>query len=251
MKLFSRIFSMLVIAFTFSVLFCAPTFAEDSLSITVDGTAETTLNPNSFGTSSVDVYVTSTSRDGYKLSISDSDENNALVSNHGNSINPLTESVTESNFTTNAWGVKVGDNYLPVPKLTDNVLELANTSIKVTNEKHTVTFGMKVDGTVTSGAYSSEVVFTAVANPLVVHKATLETGLRVNAAWKTLANNRHATYSFVDNKITSVQKFTGDFTDTLRNAAIDIATDDSEYPVYSWFDNGTIYYYTDADEVFL
>ena len=250
MKLFSRIFSMLVAAFAFSVLFCTPTFAEDSLSITVDGAAETTLNPNTFGTSSVDVYVTSTSRDGYKLSISDSDENNALVSNHGGSINPLTESVTESNFTTNAWGVKVGDNFLPVPKLTDNVLELANTTKAATNEKHTVTFGMKVDNNVVSGAYSSEVVFTAVANPLVVHKTTLKTGQQVNAAWKTLANNSSTLYTTTDNKITSVQKFTGDFTDALRSAAQDIATADSDWPVYTWFDNGTIYYYTEADEVF-
>ena len=116
MKLFSRIFSMLVIAFAFSVLFCAPTFAEESLSISVDGVAETELDPNTFGTSSVDVYVTATAREGYKLSISDSDENNALVSGNGSSINPLAESVTADNFTTNAWGVKVGDNFLPVPK---------------------------------------------------------------------------------------------------------------------------------------
>ena len=250
MKLFSRIFSMLVIAFTFSVLFCAPTFAEESLSISVDGVAETELDPNTFGTSSVDVYVTSTARDGYKLSVSDSDENNALVSNHGDSINPLAESVTESNFTINSWGVKVGDNFLPVPKLTDNVLELANTTKAATNEKHTVTFGMKVDGTVTSGAYSSEVVFTAVANPLVARKTTLQSGVTVNAAWKTLANNSSTIYTTTDNRITSVQKFTGDFTDALRSAAQDIATADSDWPVYTWFDNGTIYYYTEADEVF-
>ena len=250
MKLFSRIFSMLVIAFAFSVLFCAPTFAEESLSISVDGVAEVEATPNTLETGTVDVYVTSTSRDGYKLSVSDSDENNALVSNHGDSINPLAESVTESNFTTNAWGIKVGDNFLPVPKLSDNVLELANTSAAATNEKHTVTFGMKVDGTATSGAYSSEVVFTAVANPLVVRKTALKTGQQVNAAWKTLANNSSTIYSAVDNKITSIQKFTGDFTDTLRSVAQDIATADSDWPVYTWFDNGTIYYYTEANEVF-
>ena len=250
MKLFSRIFSMLVIAFAFSVLFCAPTFAEESLSISVDGVAEVEATPNTLETGTVDVYVTSTSRDGYKLSISDSDENNALVSNHGNSINPLAESVTESNFTTNAWGVKVGDNFLPVPKLSDNVLELVNTAKAATNEKHTVTFGMKVDGTTTSGAYSSEVVFTAVANPLVTHKTTLQKGHIVNATWKSLAKGDVASDLSVDQAITSIQQFTGDFTDSLRSAAQDIATADSGWPVYTWFDNGTIYYYTEADEVF-
>ena len=250
MKLFSRIFSMLFLAFAFSVLFCAPTFAEESLSITVDGTPTVEATPNELGTASADVYVTSTARDGYKLSISDSDNENALVSGQGNTINALSESVTADNFTTNAWGVKVGDNFLPVPKLNDNVLDLAATSAPATNEKHTVTFGMKTDSTTVSGAYSTEVVFTVVANPLSVRRATLQTGQNVNAAWKTLANDTATLHTATDNKITSAQKFTGEFTDTLRAAAQDIATSDSDWPVYTWFDNGIIYYYTEADEVF-
>ena len=250
MKLFSRIFSMLVIAFTFSVLFCTPTFAEESLSISVDGVVEVEATPNTLETGTVDVYVSSSSRDGYKLSISDSDNENALVSGQGNAINPLAESVTADNFTTNAWGVKVGDNFLPVPKLTDNVLELVSTNKSAENEKNTVTFGMKVDGTAASGAYSSEVVFTAVANPLVVRQTTLQPGPTVNTTWKTLANNSSTIFTADDNKITSIQKFAGDFTDALRSAAQDIATADSDWPVYTWFDDGTIYYYTEADEVF-
>ena len=90
--------------------------------------------------------------------------------------------------------------------------------------------------------------FTA---PRAIRKATLQTGKQVNAAWKKFSIGNNATSNYRDSVITSIQKFTGTFTETLQNAAVDIATEGSDYPVYTWLNNDTIYYYTEADEVFL
>ena len=139
MKKISHFVSVLIAAFALSILFGAPTFAADSVSITVGDSPNITLERNTLGTASVDVFVTSTATNGYTLSLTDSDEDNSLKSQFGDAINPLSTSSTADNFGTNSWGVKVGSNYLPVPKLSDEAIELYKSTTTAENEKTTAT----------------------------------------------------------------------------------------------------------------
>jgi surface protein len=74
-----------------------------------------------------------------------------------------------------------------------------------------------------------------------VRKATLKPGSEINDIWRFTLNADP----------TSVERFTGTFTDALQNDAINIAISASDYPVYTWNSGSTIYYYTEADEVYL
>ena len=147
MKFFRSAIFPAVLAVLAGIFVAAPTYAEETLSISVDGSAEIVLSPNTVETGSVDVFVSSSSRDGYTLSVSDADNDNSLKSSSG-SISPLSGSKTIEDFETNAWGVKVGDQYLPVPTLGSNLLKIVSTSKAATNEKTSVTFGAKVNNTV-------------------------------------------------------------------------------------------------------
>lgn len=254
MKFISRFVSALIATFALSILFGAPTFAADSLSITVGDSPSITLERNTLGTASVDVFVTSTATNGYTLSITDSDEDNSLKSQFGDAINPLSATSTADNFGTDSWGVKVGNNYLPVPKLSGEAVELYKSTTTAENEKTTVTFGMKVGNNLIGGAYTGSVVITATTNPITVKTTTLKSGMDVNSVWKRISGSTNVQvqqYRYRDQTTTSIQRFTGEFTDALRASATDIAVAGSAYPVYTWYSNNTIYYYTEADLVYL
>ena len=69
-----------------------------------------------------------------------------------------------------------------------------------------------------------------------------------NKAIKQLANpgSTIASETTVDENITSIQRYTGTPSQSILNNAVIVSTDTSDIPIYAWFDNGTIYYYTAA-----
>ena len=75
--------------------------------------------------------------------------------------------------------------------------------------------------------------------------ATFDTGSRVNAKMKHLAGNSSATSSSADTTITSFQKSTT-IPNEYKTSDYIVSSSDSDVPIYMWFDNGTIYWYTDA-----
>ena len=63
---------------------------------------------------------------------------------------------------------------------------------------------------------------------------------------KELAGATNASHATVDTNITSIQRYTNTpSSSTLENAEI-VSTDDSYKKIYLWYDNGIIYYYTEA-----
>ena len=82
-------------------------------------------------------------------------------------------------------------------------------------------------------------------------EATFVSGYDVNQKFKRLAGNSSAVYSTSDSSITSIKR-------TYEKPDISSMTSDniislynSMVPIYAWFDNGTIYYYTeDLDPAF-
>ncbi len=75
-------------------------------------------------------------------------------------------------------------------------------------------------------------------------EATFLPGGDFNAKIKQLAGNTNATYETADTNITSIQRantLPNGFTPTSTNI---VSTSESDIPIYAWYDNGTIYYYT-------
>ena len=83
-------------------------------------------------------------------------------------------------------------------------------------------------------------------------EAIFDTGIRVNGKMKGLANGSttSASYSNSNSTITAFTRSTT-ISDTYRTDAYKVSTSDSPLPIYMWFDSGTIYWYSDATNVYL
>ena len=143
---------------------------ETMLTIDVSANSVTlNLNPaaNPFGYGDVDVAVTTNNSTGYKLSISAGSTD--LVEKNDSSIkiptlDALSGGYTDSTFTANRWGYKVGTtgNYGPfVPGA-----EITKKTGPVNSDTTTLRFAAKINGTQPAGSYSDTLSFVAVANPL-------------------------------------------------------------------------------------
>ena len=76
-------------------------------------------------------------------------------------------------------------------------------------------------------------------------------GEEFNAKIKQLAGNNNATYETNDTNITSIVRAStlpNNFTPTNTNV---VSTSSSGLPIYAWYDNGTIYYYTSATQLYM
>ena len=82
--------------------------------------------------------------------------------------------------------------------------------------------------------------------------ATFDTGLNVNAKLKKLSGQSDANYSTSNTTITTIAKadILSSSVDTNDSKYI-LSSNDSIVPIYGWYDNGTIYYYTNAEEIYL
>ena len=76
--------------------------------------------------------------------------------------------------------------------------------------------------------------------------AIFNTGMTVSSKWKTLAKGSTVSYSTYDTLIISIQK-----SETLDNTENIISSSTSNFPIYTWYDNGTIYWYSEASKIYL
>ena len=82
--------------------------------------------------------------------------------------------------------------------------------------------------------------------------ATLTNGSKMNRIFKTLAGQVNPSVNTDDYAITAIRR-----ADTLpsevdiHNSDNILSSEQSELPVYAWFDNDTIYYYTEADDIYM
>ena len=98
--------------------------------------------------------------------------------------------------------------------------------------------------------YTSDTIVTRGENHILYamwekKESTFITGSEFNAKIKQLAGNTEATYDTDDTNITSIERANALPNFELTNNNV-VSTDDSDTPIYAWFDNGTIYYYTEA-----
>ena len=74
-------------------------------------------------------------------------------------------------------------------------------------------------------------------------------GTDFNAKIKSLAGNSEATYLSDNNNIVNFEKVNVlNIVPTLDNILSD---SNSDFPIYGWFNNGVIYYYTEAENIYL
>ena len=113
---------------------------------------------------------------GYDLYLSAADGDNVLRNENPtieDVINPTADGTKQAEFTNNTWGYNLSggsstqtpDTYNAVPK--DGTTALDSTTAPSTTN-YNLTFGAKVDTNIASGTYSSEVIISAVAKPVLI-----------------------------------------------------------------------------------
>ena len=156
------------------------TLALDStVSITIPSTIEMDVAPTTSGTftsTTSTLSITTNNPSGYDLYLSAADGDNVLRNENPsvqNTINPTTDGVTSTTMSNNTWGYNLSggsstqlpDTYNAVPK--DGTIALDSTTTPSTTN-YNLTFGAKVDTNIASGTYSSEVIISAVAKPVLI-----------------------------------------------------------------------------------
>jgi len=81
--------------------------------------------------------------------------------------------------------------------------------------------------------------------------ATFDKGSNVNVKFKKLSG-QSAGFDTQNTTITNVKKVNSLSSSVdINNSKYIVSSADSMVPIYAWYDNGTIYYYTDAEEIYL
>ena len=80
-------------------------------------------------------------------------------------------------------------------------------------------------------------------------EATFLPGQEFNAKIKQLAGNNNATVNTVDLNITGIVR--SNVLNIIPSTNNIVSTNDSSFPIYAWFSNGIIYYYTEVDNPYM
>ncbi|MBQ3348737.1 hypothetical protein IJG90_04505, partial [Candidatus Saccharibacteria bacterium] len=153
-------------------LFTTPALAADSITITLPSSSlDLAITPTSngtFGSTNINVQVTTSGNKGYTLDMSVSSTaltRTAAVNGSTPTIPTITTSYAESNFPIGYWGYKMsGDtNYskvLSTQRIVDTDTSTANTAMS-----NVITFAAKLDNSKPAGSYTTTLTFLATAYP--------------------------------------------------------------------------------------
>ena len=162
--------------------------ASSSIDVIVSNDISLDISPivgGVFGTSDISATTISVKTNhytGYTLGVLSKNGNNSLVNTLDNTktIPSLTNAVSESEYNSssnlnNTWGYRPSkyhsidnDDYLPIPTSTTAIDLLDQTSApnQLNANNYNVALGARLDDTVTTGSYSSTLVFVVTANPI-------------------------------------------------------------------------------------
>lgn len=152
---------------------------DTSVAISVPSEVTVDANPTpegEFSKSTVELGISTNNYTGYDLYLSAADGDNVLRNENPtieDVIYPTTDGTKQAEFTNNTWGyslsggssTQIPDTYNAVPK--DGTTALDSTTAPSTTN-YNLTFGAKVDTSIASGTYSSEVIISAVAKPVLI-----------------------------------------------------------------------------------
>ena len=126
------------------------------------------------------------------------------------------------------------------------------TSVPLTDTTVTYTLYVWLDNSLSSGYFDSTnysgYIYADSTQTSTIPTATFLTGSEVNVKMKNLAGNSDSTTSTVDTNITSILKSTTPPDTSLMTDDNIVSITDSDFPIYMWYSNGTIYWYSVDDK---
>ena len=134
----------------------------------------TPTETGSFNSYTSTVSVTTNNETGYSLYLATENGQSTLTNAEGtDEIAPVSGNVTPTNFTANTWGYNLSKEtatdsttYQAVP--TQNSERATYSNLPVENDNYNLTFGAFVNTDLPGGAYTNQVVVSAVVNPAYI-----------------------------------------------------------------------------------
>ena len=224
-----------------------------TLSASIDNTAAS-VNGNQVINSAnktteipLNLTVNTNNRTGYNATLSSETDETALVNNdstNGAKINSISSAGLLGDFSSNTWGVKVGNNtnFSPIPKLTSPMNAIQTTGKTNGNEVNSIKIGMKLGDNLESGSYSNKLIFSILTNNYD-HIALMTEGPDFNTKLKSLETATNKIEYFKKSAVAPAASVN----------AVNIEDEDSDYEIKLWLDpsDKTAYYYAEPEKVHL
>ena len=220
----------------------------------INSAAHTTELPLNF-------TVNTNNRTGYTATISAGTDNTSLsnsTSSTGAKISSISSNAGLSDLPSNTWGYRFGTstNYEPIPALSAPA-QIIQTATKTSgNETSRIILGMKLSDNLESGNYTNKLILSFVSNPYQM-RAMMTNGPDFN----TRVGNLDPNPAYYPNPAypmptkPSIKYFRHSQTAPPANiTSINIEdSEESDYEIKAWFNStdGSVYYYSPKEEVFL
>ena len=195
----------------------------------------------------LNLTVNTNNRTGYTATLSSETDETALVNNdstNGAKINSISSAGLLGDFSSNTWGVKVGNNtnFSPIPKLTSPMNAIQTTGKTNGNEVNSIKIGMKLGDNLESGSYSNKLIFSILTNNYD-HIALMTEGPDFNTKLKSLETATNKIEYFKKSAVAPAASVN----------AVNIEDEDSDYEIKLWLDpsDKTAYYYAEPEKVHL
>ena len=196
----------------------------------------------------IQVIVNTNNKTGYTATLNTETNETALVnttSTSGAKINSIDTNKTLTNFSENTWGFlsSTSGNYQPIPSLS-NSTNLFSTAAKTSgNESFDFKIGMKLSDNLESGNYTNKLVVSIISNQYE-KRALMTTGINFNTKLKTFETG--------GNKIEHIMRSATASSFGVNTVSLEDEAN-SDYEIKAWYDSvtKTVYYYTEAEKIFL
>ena len=207
----------------------------------INSTDKTTEIPFNF-------TVNTNNRTGYTATLSTETENTALTnvgSASSTKIDSISNILSLNNLPNNTWGYKFGSStkYAPIPALSTPAQILQTAEKTNGNESNQLSIGMKLADNLESGNYQNKLILSFVSNPYTMH-ALMTTGIDFNTKIKTFETG--------ENRIEYISRSTTAPSSGVNTVSLKDGVN-SDYEIKAWYDAATktVYYYTEAEKIFL
>jgi len=253
-RFLGEILFVIVATFLGSLAFSAPASAlfNPSLSVSVEQNSaiDGKFPLNSSG--QLNEYVSTLKVDsnlkaGYLVNMGTETNNNALVNTASGSQIPSITSITSlAAFSTNSWGYKLAtDNqYRPIPTSTQPETIVSTTGRIHEEQSHQINLGVFADDALVAGDYTNKIVFSVIANPYDKSAVMMPGPDFFNLFDEHSELGSRAHQHFKEASALPASSF----------STFNIEDEDSDFEIKAWYDeddNGTLYFYTTADKIYL
>ena len=214
-------------------------------------------NPSVKREMNLNIGVTAKNKSGYKVVVNSKTDNTALNNSDPakpDKIESITSDKALNNFTANTWGYKLSTatSYSPIPSLS-HPATIANSSEKeVTNQKTILNLGVNLGDDLRPGDYINQLVVSVVANTYQ-KEAIMDKGESFNKAITYLG--KRSSSNFFGHGQEMIEHFRRSTTSpTAGDKAIEIQDNaNSDYAIKAWYKEAdkTVYYYAEAEKIFL